>query len=108
MRTRQTWQASSTHPKTTTNSRAHLAQRPPLQAMETKTIMTCKIIAHASNRYAATYRVQARGSVYKVCVEDRPGEDCNVYIDGLDEGSELFRAIQGAVLEDWLGIYAVR
>jgi hypothetical protein len=29
MRTRQTWQVSLTHPKTTTNSRAHLAQRPP-------------------------------------------------------------------------------
>ena len=71
--------------------------------METKTIMTCKIIAHTSNRYAATYRVQARGRVYEVCVEDRPGENCTVHIDGLDERSELFRAIQGVVLKDWLG-----
>ena len=108
MRIRQTWQASLTRPKTTTNSRAPLAQRPPLQAIETKTIMTCKIIAHTSNRYTATYRVQARGRVYKVCVEDRRGEDCTAHIDGLDEGSELFRAIKGAVLKDWLGIDAVR
>ena len=108
MRIRQTWQASLTRPKTTTNSRTPLAQRPQLQAIETKTIMTCKIIAHTSNRYAATYRVQARGRVYKVCVEDRRGEDCTAHIDGLDEGSELFGAIQAAVLKDWLGIDAVR
>jgi len=44
--------------------------------------------------------------VYEVCVEDRPGEDCAVRIDGLDERSELFRAIQQAVLKDWLGIDA--
>ena len=46
--------------------------------------------------------------VYEVCVEDRPGEDCTVHIDGLDERSELFRAIQRAVLKDWLGIDAVQ
>jgi hypothetical protein len=46
--------------------------------------------------------------VYEVCVEDRPGEDCTVHIDGLDERSELFRAIQRAVLKDWLGIDPVR
>ena len=76
--------------------------------METNTIMTCKIIAHSSNRYAATYRVQARGRVYNVCVEDRPGEDCTVHIDGIDERSEMFRAIQRNVLKDWPGIDAVR
>jgi hypothetical protein len=76
--------------------------------METDTSMSCKIIAHSSTRYNARYQVQARGRVYEVCVEDRPGEDCSVHIDGLDEGSELFRAIQGAVLKDWLGIDAVR
>ena len=72
--------------------------------METQTIMTCRIIAHTSNRYAATYRVQAHGRVYKLCVEDHPGEDCTVHIDGVDEGSELFWAIQGVVLKDWLGV----
>ena len=76
--------------------------------METKTIMTCQIIAHTSNRYAAMYRVQARGRVYEACVEDLPGEDCTVHIDGIDENSELFRAIKGAVLKDWLGIDPVR
>ena len=98
------------HPKqiATTKSRPHLAQPLPFQAMETKSIMTCKIIAHTSNRYAATYRVEARSRVYEVCVEDRPGEDCTVHIDGLNERSELFRAIKQAVLEDWLGIDAVR
>src|SRR5215471_20307177 len=110
MRTRQTWQASLMRRNqiATTRSRAHLTQRPPFQTMETKAIMTCKIVARTSNRYAATYRVQARGRVYEVCVEDRPGEDCTVHIDGLDERWELFRAIQGAVLKDWLGIDAVR
>ena len=78
------------------------------KTMETKKSMTCKIIAHTSNRYAATYRVHARGKVYDVCVEDRPGEDCTVHIDGVDEGSELFRAIEAVVLKDWLGIDAVR
>src|SRR5262245_66348741 len=110
MRIRQTWQASwmRQNEMATTRSRAHLAQRPPFQTMETKTIMTCKIVARTSNRYAATYRVQTRGRVYEVCVEDRPGEDCTVHIDGLDERRELFRAIKRAVLEDWLGIDAVR
>jgi len=46
-------------------------------------------------------------AVYKVCVEDRPGEDCTVHIDGVDEGSKLFRAIQAVVLKDWLEIDAV-
>jgi HPt (histidine-containing phosphotransfer) domain-containing protein len=76
--------------------------------METKTVMTCKIIAHTSNKNAAMYRVQALGRVYEVCVEDHPGQDCTVLIDGLDEKSELFQAIQGAVLKDWLGIDAAR
>jgi len=40
-------------------------------------------------------------------VRSPPGEDCTVHIDGLDERSELFRAIQGAVLKDWLGIDTV-
>jgi len=30
-----------------------------------------------------------------------------VHIEALDERSELFRAIQGAVLKGWLGIDAV-
>jgi len=54
------------------------------------------------------YRVQAHGRVYEACVEDHPGEDCAVHIDGLDERSELFQAIQQAVLKDRLGIDAVR
>lgn len=79
-----------------------------LQRMETDRSMTCKIIAHASTRYAANYRVLARGKVYEVRVEDPPGEDCTVRIDGLEQGSELFRLVEGAVLKDWLGIDAVR
>jgi hypothetical protein len=39
--------------------------------------------------------------------EDRPVEDCTVHIDRADERSDLFRAIQRAVLKDWLGIDAV-
>lgn len=66
--------------------------------------MTCKIIAHASGRYAAKYHVQAAGRVYEAHVKDLPGEDCTVHIKGLEEGSELFQAIEGAVLKDWLGI----
>jgi hypothetical protein len=31
-----------------------------------------------------------------------------VHIDGLEEGSELFRSIERAVLRDWLGIDAVK
>jgi len=38
--------------------------------METYTSMTCKIIAHASSRYAANYRVLACGQMYEVRVED--------------------------------------
>jgi hypothetical protein len=76
--------------------------------METDHSMTCKIIAHASTRYAASYRVLARGKVYEVRVEDPPGEDCIVSIDGLEKGSDLFRSIEEAVLKDWLGIDAVR
>jgi hypothetical protein len=52
--------------------------------------------------------VQARGRVYEVCIEDRPGEDCTVYIDSLDEGSDLYRSIEVTVLKDWLGIDIVR
>jgi hypothetical protein len=37
-----------------------------------------------------------------------PGEDCTVYIEGLEEGSELFQSIAGAVLKDWLGTDADR
>jgi hypothetical protein len=66
--------------------------------------MTCKIIAHASGRYAAKYHVQAAGRVYEAHVKDLPGEDCTVHIEGLEEGSELFRSIEDAVLKDWLGI----
>jgi len=66
--------------------------------------MTCKIIAHASTRHAATYHVQAGGRVYKARVEDLLGEDCTVHIDDLEEGSELFRSIEAVVREDWLGI----
>ena len=70
--------------------------------------MTCKIIAHSSNRYAAKYHVQAGGRVYEAHVKDLPGEDCVVRVDGLEEGSELFRSIEDAVLRDWLGNGAVR
>jgi hypothetical protein len=70
--------------------------------------MSCKIIAHVSSRYAAKYQVRARGKVYEVRVEDPPGEDCTVRIEGLEKGSELFRAIEGAVLKDWLGVDAGR
>ena len=63
----------------------------------------CKIVAHASSRYAADYRVLARGKVYEVRVEDPPGEHCTVRIEGLEEGSDLFRLIEGAVLKDWYG-----
>jgi len=65
--------------------------------------MTCKIIAQASSRYSAKYHVRARGRVYEARVEDYPGEDCVVHIDGIERGSELFRSIEGAVLKDWLG-----
>ena len=70
--------------------------------------MTCKIIAQASSRYAAKYHVQAAGRVYEAHVKDRPGEDCTVHIDGLEEESELFQSIKGAVLKDWLGIDTIR
>jgi hypothetical protein len=76
--------------------------------METKTIMTCKIIAHSSNRYAAKYQVKVSGRVYRAHVTDLPGEDCVVRVDGLEEGSEVFRLIKGVVLKDWLGIDALR
>jgi hypothetical protein len=66
--------------------------------------MSCKIIAHASSRHAATYHVEAGGKVYEARVKDAPGKDCTVHIDGLDEGSELFKSIEGVVLKDWLGI----
>jgi len=65
--------------------------------------MSCKIIAHASNRHAATYHVEADGRVYEARVTDLPGEDYTVRIDGLEEGSELFRSIAAAVLKDWFG-----
>jgi hypothetical protein len=71
---------------------------------ETKTGMKCKIIAHASTRYDAKYRVQAGDKVYAASVKDLPGEDCTVHIDGIEEGSELFRSIEEVVLKDWLGI----
>jgi hypothetical protein len=32
----------------------------------------------------------------------------SVHIEGLEEGSELFQSIEGAVLKDWLGTDAVR
>ena len=70
--------------------------------------MTCKIIAHASSRYAAKYHVQVAGRVYEAHVKDLPGEDCTVHIEGLEEGPELFQSIEGAVLKDWLGTDAVR
>jgi hypothetical protein len=76
--------------------------------METDLSMTCKIIAHASSRHAAKYHVQVRAKVYEVRVEDPPGEDCTVRIDGLEKGSELFRSIEGVVLRDWLGVDAGR
>jgi hypothetical protein len=76
--------------------------------METDHSMTCKIIAHTSTRDAATYRVLAQGTVYQVRVDDPPGEDCTVRIEGVEEGSELYRLIEGAVLKDWLGIDAAR
>jgi hypothetical protein len=78
------------------------------QNTETDHSMTCKIIAHASTRYVANYRVLARGKVYEVRVEDPPGEDCAVRVEGLEEGSELFRSIEGTVLKDWLGIDPIR
>jgi len=68
--------------------------------------MSCKIIAHASTRHVATYHVQVGGKLYKARVEDLPGEDCTVHIDGLEKGSELFRSIEAVVLKDWLGIDA--
>jgi len=46
--------------------------------------------------------------VYEAHVKDLPGEDCTVHIEGLEEGSELFQSIEGAVLKDWLGTDAVR
>jgi len=46
--------------------------------------------------------------VYEADVKDLAGEDCTVHIDGLEEGSELFQSIKGAVLKDWLGIDTVR
>jgi hypothetical protein len=46
--------------------------------------------------------------VYEAHVKNLPGEDCTVHVDGLEEGSELFQSIKGAVLKDWLGIDAVR
>jgi hypothetical protein len=70
--------------------------------------MSCKIIAHTSTRYAANYRVLARGDVYEVRVNDPPGEDCTVQIDGLQKGSELYLTIEGVVLRDWLGADATR
>jgi hypothetical protein len=69
--------------------------------------VTCKIIAQASSRYSAKYRVQAAGRVYEARVKDLPGENCTVHIDGLEEGSKLFQSIKGAVLKDWLGPDAV-
>ena len=62
--------------------------------------MSCKIIAHASTRHVATYHVQVGGKLYKARVEDLPGEDCTVHIDGLEKGSELFRSIEAVVLKD--------
>jgi hypothetical protein len=47
--------------------------------------------------------VRVRGKVYEVRVEDPPGEDCTVRINGLEGGSELYRTIEIAVLKDWLG-----
>jgi hypothetical protein len=71
--------------------------------METGSSMSCKIIAQASSRYSARYHVQVRGRVYEVRVEDLPGEACRVRIDGLEEGSALYRSIKRVVLKDWLG-----
>jgi len=65
--------------------------------------MPCKIIAQASTRYAAKYQVQTHGRIYEARVEDHPGEDCVVHIDGIERGSALSRSIEGAVLKDWLG-----
>lgn len=70
--------------------------------------MPCKIIAHASNRHGARYVVQLGGRAYQAHVQDSPSEECLVRIDGLEEGSELFRSIERIVLKDWLGIDAVR
>jgi hypothetical protein len=47
--------------------------------------------------------VEADGRVYEARVTDLPGEDYTVRIDGLEEGSELFRSIAAAVLKDWFG-----
>jgi hypothetical protein len=47
--------------------------------------------------------VQVRGRVYEARVEDLPGEACTVRIDGLEEGSALYRSIKRVVLKDWLG-----
>jgi hypothetical protein len=65
--------------------------------------MTCKIIAHASSRYAAKYHVQVAGRTYGAHVKDLPGEDCTVHIEGVEKGSQLFESIESAVLKDWLG-----
>ena len=65
--------------------------------------MTCKIIAQASSRYSAKYHVKARGRVYEARVEDYPGEDFVVHIEGIERESELFRSIKCAVLTEWLG-----
>ena len=62
--------------------------------------MTCKIIAHASSRYAAKYHVQVAGRAYEAHVKDLPGEDCAVHIEGVEKGSELFQSIESAVLKD--------
>ena len=48
--------------------------------------MTCKIIAHASSRYAAKFHVQVAGRVYEAHVKDLPGEGCTVRIKGLERG----------------------
>ena len=68
--------------------------------------MTRKIIAHASARHDALYQVQAGRKVYEARVEDFPDKGCAIHIEGLEEGSELFRSIEAAVLKDWLGIDA--
>jgi hypothetical protein len=71
--------------------------------MDTGSSMSLKIIAHASSRHSAKYHVQVRGRVYEVRLEDLPGEACTVRIDGLEEGSGLYRLIKRVVLKDWLG-----
>ena len=65
--------------------------------------MTCKIIAHESTRRTAIYRVRVGNRGYTARVEDFPDKECAVHIDGLEEGSDLFRSIEAAVLKDWLG-----